>query len=76
MTDDTEPGVRITNRDIYDKLVAVERKVDPLPKQVEDHETRLRAIETAINRNAWLPVLVTAVLTALIVATAVRFLIP
>lgn len=45
MTEDSDPGVRITNRDIYDKLVVVERKVDPLPDRVADHEVRIRAIE-------------------------------
>ena len=40
-----EPVVRVTLTTIYNKLLDVEDKVDPLPVKVEDHEVRLRAIE-------------------------------
>lgn len=76
MTEESEPGVRITNREIYDKLTVVEMKIDPIPKTIDDHESRLRVIEAAMNRNAWLPVLITAVVTALLIGAAARFLIP
>ena len=45
MAEDNEPVVRVTLTTIYNKLLDVEDAVDPLPKKVEDHEVRLRAIE-------------------------------
>ena len=41
-----EPVVRVTLGKIYDKLLEVDKKVDPLPATVVDHEKRLRALET------------------------------
>lgn len=41
-----QPGVTITLTDIYDLLLEVKGKVDPLPQQVADHEVRLRKLET------------------------------
>ena len=32
-----------------------------------DHETRIRDLEKSMNRNAWIPAVITAVLTSLIV---------
>lgn len=32
-----------------------------------DHETRIRDLEKSVNRNAWIPAVITAVLTSLIV---------
>jgi len=40
-----EPSTRVTLGTIYTKLLDVERKVDPIPQQVNDHEIRIRAIE-------------------------------
>lgn len=42
---DDEPVVKVTLTTIYDKLLDVEAKVDPLPERVSDHEVRIRAIE-------------------------------
>jgi hypothetical protein len=33
----------------------------------QDHETRIRDLEKNVNRNAWIPAVITAVLTSLIV---------
>jgi hypothetical protein len=33
----------------------------------QDHETRIRDLERSVNRNAWIPAVITAVLTSLIV---------
>ena len=35
----------ITGRDIWDKLLHIEAEVTGLPKRVDDHEVRLRAVE-------------------------------
>jgi len=40
-----EPAVRITLATIYDQLVAMDKRLDPLPEKVGDHEKRLRDIE-------------------------------
>ena len=45
MSDVTEPSTRVTLGTIYSKLLDVEKKVDPIPAQVHDHEIRIRAIE-------------------------------
>lgn len=42
---ETEPATRVTLGTIYNKLLDVEKKVDPIPGQVNDHEIRIRAIE-------------------------------
>jgi hypothetical protein len=41
-----EPVVKVTLSRIYDTVLEIDRKVDPLPAIVADHETRLRAAET------------------------------
>lgn len=45
---DHQPGVKVTLGAIYDKLLEVDKKVDPLPATVADHEKRIRAIETRV----------------------------
>ena len=45
MSENTEPSTRVTLATIYAKLLDVEKKVDPIPDQVRDHEIRLRAVE-------------------------------
>lgn len=40
-----EPVVKVTLTTIYDKLLDVEDKVNPVPDQISDHEVRIRAIE-------------------------------
>ena len=41
-------GVRITNREIYEQLLAMDKKLDPLPNTVKDHESRIRALERLV----------------------------
>lgn len=45
MSAQEEAVVKVTLSRIYDKLLDVEAKVDPLPERVNDHEVRIRAIE-------------------------------
>lgn len=45
MATEEEPVVKVTMTTIYNKLLEVEKKVDPIPVQVGDHEVRIRAIE-------------------------------
>lgn len=44
MTDD-QPAVKVTLGTIYEKLLEVDKKVDPLPAAVLDHEARIRSLE-------------------------------
>jgi hypothetical protein len=37
--------VEVTNHQIYSKLLELDRKVDPLPLMVSDHEKRIARIE-------------------------------
>jgi hypothetical protein len=45
-----EPVVKVTLAAIYEKVLDVDRKLDPIPRAVADHETRIRALE----RHMWL----------------------
>ncbi len=45
MSDTSEAVVKITLTTIYDKLLHLEQKLEPLPRKVDDHEVRIRAIE-------------------------------
>jgi len=37
-----------------------------------DHETRIRELEKQINRNAWIPALVTAVITSILILAVTK----
>ena len=37
-----------------------------------DHENRIRELEKQINRNAWMPALITAVITSLIIVALTK----
>ena len=37
--------MKVTLQTIYDLLLQVKATTDPLPKKVEDHEVRIRAME-------------------------------
>lgn len=43
--------MKVTLGAIYDKLLDVEKKVDPIPAMVMDHEKRLRDLEVAMHVN-------------------------
>lgn len=45
VSDENDATVRITNREIYNAVIELKDTVNPLPKQVSDHEVRIRAIE-------------------------------
>lgn len=40
-----EPAVKVTLGVIYNQVLEVSRKLDPVPPQILDHEIRIRAIE-------------------------------
>ena len=46
--DKTEPVVRITLTQVYQKLVEIEARLGDHPKMLEDHETRIRNLEMKI----------------------------
>ena len=64
---DTDPGrVMITLKDVYDLVLEVKGTVtsySPLPARVEDHEKRLRVLETPIKTplTTWVLVVIGAV---------------
>ena len=43
--DSDEPAVKVTLSTIYQQLVEMDKKLDPIPPRVDDHEKRLREIE-------------------------------
>lgn len=47
---ENEPVVKVTLPVIYEKLLEVDKKVDPIPSIVADHESRIRALE----RQVWI----------------------
>lgn len=65
--DDGQPYVKVTLDVIYNKLLEVDKKVDPVPEIVKDHGERLRKIEIQVAVQ-WVGygLLVAGVLTALI----------
>ena len=53
MTDQPTPtarGVTVALEAIYAKVLEIDKKVDPLPALVRDHETRIRSLE----RQVWI----------------------
>jgi hypothetical protein len=62
---------RITNKQVYDILYELKtevkvmsEKLDNEIKKIEDHELRIRKIEEAVWRSAWLTSLITALVTS------------
>jgi hypothetical protein len=45
MPHEPEPSTRVTLGAIYNQLLVMDKKLDPIPQQVIDHEIRIRAIE-------------------------------
>lgn len=45
MSEEQPPYVKVTLDVIYQKLLDVDKKVDPVPEIVKDHETRIRRME-------------------------------
>lgn len=43
-----EPSVRVTLSSIYEKLLDMDRKLDPVPGLVNDHASRLRKLEVQV----------------------------
>lgn len=74
-TDDNDgPAVKVSLRTIYEKLLDVERKLDPLPAQVADHEVRIRLLEKSTAMLAGARGLVALVVAAGGSATIAHFL--
>lgn len=51
MGDEAEPAVRVTLTTIYNKLIDVENKVDPLPHRLDEHEIRITNVTEKTQRN-------------------------
>lgn len=45
---DKEPTVRITLTQVYQKLVDIESRLGDHPKQLDDHENRIRNLEMKV----------------------------
>lgn len=67
----TEPTKQPTNQTL---LLQIVRDIEILKansiqilESSRDHETRIRELEKQINRNAWIPALITAFITSAIV---------
>lgn len=48
--DNAVPVVKVTLDAIYATVLGIDKKVDPIPAAIRDHETRIRALE----RHVWL----------------------
>ena len=68
MNGDEEPVVKVTLGKIYDKLLEVDKKVDPIPAAIVDHETRLRALERQMWKWMGASAVVATIVSALIAA--------
>lgn len=47
-TESHEPSVRITLTQVYQKLVDIETRLGDHPKQLDDHESRIRNLEMRV----------------------------
>lgn len=79
MTNDNEDNkpVRITQKEIYEKLNNIEREVITLAnleRDVADHETRIRELEKAVWKSSWISGLISAVITSAATAFIISML--
>lgn len=65
-----EPGVVITLEKIYEKLVELELRLGDHPKQLDDHETRIRNLEMKVWGFAGLGSAVAIIVSIIIERTA------
>lgn len=42
------PSVKVTLDAIYDTVLKIDKKLDPIPARIDDHEHRLRALERQV----------------------------
>lgn len=61
-----EPAVRITLTQVYQKLVDIEARLGDHPKQLDDHETRIRNLEMKVWGFAGLASAVAIIVSAII----------
>jgi len=61
-----EPTVRITLTQVYQKLVDIESRLGDHPKQLDDHETRIRNLEMKVWGFAGLASAVAIIVSAII----------
>lgn len=59
-------GVTITLEKIYDKLVELEVRLGDHPKQVDDHEKRIRALEAKVWAASGLVGIISIIITQLL----------
>ena len=72
----TEPTKQPTNQTL---LLQIVRDIEILKansiqilEASRDHETRIRELEKQINRNAWMPSLITAVITSVLILAVTK----
>ena len=72
----TEPSKQPTNQTL---LLQIVRDIEILKansiqilESSRDHETRIRELEKQINRNAWMPSLITAVITSVLILAVTK----
>jgi hypothetical protein len=64
--DDKIPAVRITLTDIYNELIEVKTRLGDHPKQLDDHERRIRNLEMKVWSASGLAGIVAIVITQLL----------
>lgn len=77
MTEQPQSGIRDELAAVRHELGVVSRQLSELTTRfsyMADHESRIRALENAMARSAWLPVIVTSVLMAGLGALVVRII--
>jgi len=77
MSESDPQSIREELAAVRTELAAVSRQLTEVTTRfsyMADHESRIRALETALARSAWLPVIVTAVLMSTLGAVIVRII--
>jgi len=64
MSEPTKPTNQTLLLQIVRDIEILKANSNQILESSRDHETRIRELEKQINRNAWIPALVTAVITS------------
>jgi predicted component of type VI protein secretion system len=63
---DPQPSLRVTLVDIYATVLSIDKKVDPIPRRIDDHETRIRSVEQQMFKWLGASAAISIVISALI----------
>jgi hypothetical protein len=72
MTEPTKPTNQTLLLQIVRDIEILKANSIQILESSRDHENRIRELEKQINRNAWMPALITAVITSVLILTVTK----